>query len=70
VRGFAATLGLSTLLDIAVVFLFTRPLISILSRYKWFSRSRMTGFFGPDGGQPLTAAKRSPLTGPPTPQEG
>jgi preprotein translocase subunit SecD len=70
VRGFAATLGLSTLLDIAVVFLFTRPLISILSRYKWFSRSRLTGFFGPDGGQPLTAAKRSPLAGPATPQEG
>ena len=63
VRGFAATLGLSTLLDIAVVFLFTRPLMTILSRYKWFSRSRLTGFFGPDGGQPVTAAKRAPLAG-------
>jgi preprotein translocase subunit SecD len=61
VRGFAFTLGLSTLLDVAVVFLFTRPLISILSRYRWFSRSGLTGFFGPDGGQPLTGAQRSPL---------
>ena len=61
VRGFAFTLGLSTLLDVAVVFLFTRPLISFLSRYRWFSRSRLTGFFGPDGGQPLTSAVRKPL---------
>jgi preprotein translocase subunit SecD len=61
VRGFAFTLGLSTLIDVAVVFLFTRPMISILSRYKWFSRSGPTGFFGPDGGQPLTASARSPL---------
>jgi preprotein translocase subunit SecD len=61
VRGFAFTLGLSTLLDVAVVFLFTRPLISILSRYRWFSRSSMTGFFGPDGGEPSAGAPRKPL---------
>ena len=54
VRGFAFTLGLSTLLDVVVVFLFTRPLISFLSRYGWFSRSRPTGFHGPDGGEPVT----------------
>ncbi|MCW2669605.1 MAG: protein-export rane protein SecD [Frankiales bacterium] len=61
VRGFAFTLGLSTLLDLAVVFLFTRPLISWLSRFRWFSRSRLTGFYGPDGGDPLTSARRAPL---------
>ncbi len=66
VRGFAFTLGLSTLLDVAVVFLFTRPLISFLSRYQWFARSRWTGFFGPDGGEPSTGAVRRPLTGPGT----
>ena len=38
VRGFAFTLGLSTLLDIVVVFLFTRPVISLCSRFGWFSR--------------------------------
>ncbi len=54
VRGFAFTLGLSTLLDVVVVFLFTRPMVSLLSRYSWFSRSRSTGFFGPDGGEPVT----------------
>ena len=32
VRGFAFTLGLSTILDLVVVFLFTHPLVSLLSR--------------------------------------
>ncbi len=54
VRGFAFTLGLSTLLDVVVVFLFTRPMVSLMSRYSWFTKSRYTGFFGPDGGEPVT----------------
>ena len=58
VRGFAFTLGLSTLLDVVVVFLFTRPLLSLLSRYRWFSKSRLTGFHGPDGGEPSLGASR------------
>ena len=53
---------------VAVVFLFTRPLISYLSRFRWFSRSRLTGFFGPDGGEPSTGAPRPSLVAP-TPQE-
>jgi preprotein translocase subunit SecD len=61
VRGFAFTLGLSTILDVVVVFLFTRPLITLLSRFRWFSRSGLTGFFGPDGGQPSTGAVRKSL---------
>ena len=63
VRGFAFTLGLSTLLDIVVVFLFTRPLISFLSRYRWFARSSLTGFFGPDGGEPSLGGPRPSLAG-------
>ncbi|MDT4894503.1 MAG: preprotein translocase subunit SecD [Pseudonocardiales bacterium] len=64
VRGFAFTLGLSTLLDVVVVFLFTRPLISWLSHFAWFSNHKLTGFYGPDGGAPLTgtAARRTPTT--------
>ncbi len=60
VRGFAFTLGLSTLLDVVVVFLFTRPLVSLLSRYRWFSRSGPTGFHGPDGGQPVSTQTAAP----------
>ncbi|MEV0848816.1 protein translocase subunit SecD [Streptomyces sp. NPDC049954] len=36
VQGFAFTLGLTTLLDVVVVFLFTKPLMTILARGKFF----------------------------------
>jgi preprotein translocase subunit SecD len=36
VRGFAFTLGLTTLLDILVVFLFTHPLVGLLAETKFF----------------------------------
>ncbi|HOA00958.1 MAG TPA: protein translocase subunit SecD [Dermatophilaceae bacterium] len=36
VRGFAFTLGVTTLIDLAVVFLFTHPLVSILAHTKFF----------------------------------
>ena len=45
VRGFAFTLGLTTLIDLVVVFAFTKPLVSILSHLKFFSSgSSMSGF--------------------------
>lgn len=37
VRGFAFVLGLTTLIDVAVAFLFTRPMVVLLARNKWFS---------------------------------
>ena len=37
VRGFAFTLGLTTLVDLIVVFVFTKPLVTILSRLNFFS---------------------------------
>lgn len=43
VKGFAFTLGLSTILDLVVVFLFTHPLVSLLSRSKAFGSARFTG---------------------------
>src|SRR5208282_3660884 len=43
VKGFAYTLGLTTLIDIVVVFLFTKPMVTILAGTK---------FFG--GGHPLS----------------
>ncbi|PRY56647.1 preprotein translocase subunit SecD [Knoellia remsis] len=36
VRGFAFTLGLTTLLDILIVFAFTHPLVTLLARRKFF----------------------------------
>jgi preprotein translocase subunit SecD len=44
VRGFAFTLGLTTLIDVLVAFMFTRPLVSLLMRGRWFtSGSPWTG---------------------------
>ncbi len=38
VKGFAFTLGLTTLIDVVVVFLFTKPMITLLARTKFFGR--------------------------------
>jgi preprotein translocase subunit SecD len=38
VRGFAFTLGLTTLIDIVVVFLFTKPMVTMLARTKFFGQ--------------------------------
>ena len=45
VRGFAFTLGLTTLVDLVVVFVFTKPLVSLLSRVNFFNSGHpMSGF--------------------------
>jgi preprotein translocase subunit SecD len=36
VRGFAFTLGLTTLVDLVVIFLFTKPLVTLLAKNKYF----------------------------------
>ena len=38
VRGFAYTLGLTTLIDVIVVFLFTKPMVTLLARTKFFGQ--------------------------------
>lgn len=40
IKGFAFILGLTTLLDLAVVFFFTKPLMSLLVRTKFFGEGR------------------------------
>jgi preprotein translocase subunit SecD len=45
VRGFAFTLGLTTLIDLLVVVLFTHPMVQLLARSKFFaSGHRFSGF--------------------------
>jgi preprotein translocase subunit SecD len=36
VQNFAFTLGLTTLVDVIVVFLFTKPMVTLLARTKFF----------------------------------
>jgi len=66
VKGFAFTLGLSTILDLLVVFLFTHPMLSVLSRSRAFGSPRFTGLNSlrpttgtvPDEDQPRTRPAR------------
>lgn len=38
VRGFAFVLGLTTLIDVFVAFIFTRPLVALLAKSSWFAK--------------------------------
>ncbi len=58
VKGFAFTLGLTTLIDVAVVFLFTKPMITLLARTKFFGQGhRLSGL------DPGRLGARSPWRG-------
>lgn len=46
VQGFAFTLGLSTILDLVVVFLVTHPLVGLAAKSKTLSHPRLTGLGG------------------------
>ncbi len=46
VKGFAFTLGMSTVLDLIVVFLVTHPLVELASRSKFLSRPSLSGLGG------------------------
>ena len=48
VRGFAFTLGLTTLIDIAVVFLFTKPVVSLLARTTFFGQGHPLSGLAPE----------------------
>jgi preprotein translocase subunit SecD len=63
VRGFAFTLGLTTLIDLLVVFIFTKPLVTILARMKFFaSGSPASGFSAKSIGSKKAIAQEAPRT--------
>ncbi|GLY30560.1 hypothetical protein Kisp02_39250 [Kineosporia sp. NBRC 101731] len=72
VRGFAFTLGLTTLIDVVIVFLFTKPAVTMLARLKFFDGGHaMSGFSARQLGRPSAYAGRGrvrPATE--TPSEG
>jgi preprotein translocase subunit SecD len=43
VRGFAFFLGLSALLDLLIAWMFTRPVVSMLGRSRFFTEARWVG---------------------------
>src|SRR5690606_19508459 len=48
VRGFAFTLGLTTLIDLLVVFFFTHPLLQLLIRTKFFGEGHKLSGLNPE----------------------
>jgi len=48
VRGFAFMLGLTTIVDVVVAFVFTRPLVSLLMRTSWFTSGKPWTGLSPD----------------------
>jgi preprotein translocase subunit SecD len=59
VQGFAFTLGMSTLLDLVIVFLVTHPLVALASRSKLLSKPSLSGLGGVQRGltRPATAGR-------------
>ena len=62
VQGFAFTLGLTTVLDVVVVFLFTKPLMTILARKKFFANGHKWSGLDPKalGAKPPLRRTRRP----------
>jgi preprotein translocase subunit SecD len=68
VRGFAFTLGLTTLIDVLVVFLFTHPMVVLLSRTRFFGGGhRLSGFDAEHLGRAVTYTGRGRARAHPTP---
>jgi preprotein translocase subunit SecD len=67
VRGFAFTLGLTTLVDVVVVFLFTKPMVTLMARTKFFGGGhRLSGFDPEHLGRTVVYAGRGRIRGGPT----
>lgn len=69
VKGFAFTLGMSTVLDLVIVFLFTHPLVALAARSKTFMSPRISGL----GAVQRVAARRAAAataSAPPTARRG
>lgn len=58
VKGFAFTLGLTTLIDLAVVFFFTKPLMTLLGHTKFYGQGRRFSGFEAEH---LGVASKAPL---------
>ncbi|WP_370411067.1 protein translocase subunit SecD [Streptomyces fradiae] len=73
VQGFAFTLGLTTLLDIVVVFLFTKPVMTLVARTKFFGNGHKLSGLDPKSlgaKPPLRRTRRtSAPAGPVDPKE-
>jgi preprotein translocase subunit SecD len=59
VRGFAFTLGLTTLIDLVVVFAFTKPIVTIIAQLDFFSSGHAFSGFSAKSLGTISAAKEA-----------
>ena len=71
VRGFAFILGLATIIDIVVTFLFTKPVMTLLVRTRYFGEGRRGSGLEPStiGVERLPSSRRRTRTTTPTAEE-
>jgi preprotein translocase subunit SecD len=63
VRGFAFTLGLTTIIDLLVVFIFTKPLVTLISRIHFFASGHpASGFSAKSIGSKRAMAQEKQVT--------
>ncbi len=72
VKGFAFTLGLTTLIDVLVVFMFTKPVLTLLARTKFFGERppALRAGPGPPRGQGVARRAAPTRAGPAVAEEG
>ena len=66
VKGFAFALGISTVIDLVVFFLFTKPMVSWLATFKFFSSGHKLSGLSPEqvgSSRPSGAPRPSPVGG-------
>jgi preprotein translocase subunit SecD len=69
VKGFAFTLGLTTLVDVVVVFLFTKPMVTLLARTRFYGQGHKLSGLDParlGARSPWRGARRPPAARPAT----
>jgi len=64
VKGFAFTLGMATIIDVVVITLFTKPLVTLVMRRPYFAKGRKWSGVGPE-----SLGKRRPPVRATTPKE-
>ena len=77
VKGFAFTLGLTTIIDVVVVFLFTKPMVTLLARTRFFGQGHKWSGLDPvrlgarapwRSGVPRRSTRPAPTGAPRTPR--
>jgi preprotein translocase subunit SecD len=65
VKGFAFTLGISTVIDLVVFFFFTKPMVSWLATFRFFNSGHKLSGLSPDhiGVERITGATRPNVAG-------